>query len=345
MTTPSTARRATSAVALTAALALSCGGGDQPGASTPRTPAAQFDDLWADFDRTYPYFVEKDVDWDAARLTFRARAAAAATEAELAGILGEMLTVLEDQHVALLDPSGRWVPTWTPTRAPNFDAAVLATYASRWSVVADGTWSHGHIGAVPYAVIRDWSAAPAHFDAWLDSVRDAPGLVLDVRMNPGGNNQYALQVAGRFADATRVAGLVRTRNGPSHGDLGPAQAMRVSPAGSWQFTKPVLLLVGARSVSSTEDFASAMRELPHVTLVGDTTGGASANPARRSLESGWGYTVSTWFFTTPDGLVVEGHGIPPHVAVAAAPADFAAGVDPVLDWAETWAAQPKVARP
>jgi C-terminal processing protease CtpA/Prc len=107
----------------------------------------------------------------------------------------------------------------------------------------------------------------------------------------------------------------------------------------------VLLLLGAGSLSSSEDFASAMRELPHVSLVGDASGGASANPATRALAGGWSYTVSRWWFQTADGLTVEGAGIPPHVAVAAGLADFAAGRDPVLDYAEAWAAAPVVVRP
>jgi C-terminal processing protease CtpA/Prc len=74
-----------------------------------------------------------------------------------------------------------------------------------------------------------------------------------------------------------------------------------------------------------------MRELPRVTVLGDTTGGASANPAVRTLAGGWSFTVSRWIARTADGAIIEDGGIPPDVFVGTAPADFDAGIDPVLE--------------
>ena len=47
----------------------------------------------------------------------------------------------------------------------------------------------------------------------------------------------------------------------------------LSPRGAWQYTGSVLVLIGARCASSNEGFIAAMRQLPHVTLVGDRTAG------------------------------------------------------------------------
>lgn len=128
-------------------------------------------------------------------------------------------------------------------------------------------------------------------------------------------------------------------------DFTTPMAGEFSRGGAWQFTRPVLLLVGPLSVSATEDFASAMRELPHVTLVGATTGGSSGNPAVRTLGEGRRYRIWQWYFTTADGIAVEGQGIPPHAPVPATAADFAGGVDPVLECAAGWAANPTVRPP
>jgi hypothetical protein len=314
--------------------------------SDSRSPSAeaQFDALWTDFDETYPYFTIKHVDWSAARATYRPRAASVTTERGLTTVLLELLGQLRDVHVNLVDPAGRWIPTWSRTYVPNYDLATWSAYAARWNVQTRGNWGHGWIGAVPYVYVDRWSQPLDGLDAAMEQFKDAPGLVLDVRMNPGGNSLYALPVIERLYDQPRIGGYVRYRNGPGHDDFTPFSAGWVSPGGAWQFTKPVLLLVGPASTSSTEGFTSALRELPHVTLAGDATGGATANPAIRPLAEGWSYTISQWFFITPDGIVVEGSGIPPHVAVAATPADFAAGVDPVLDYAEAWAAQPAILR-
>ncbi len=313
-----------------------------PGGSP--SPEAQFDALWSDFDRTYPYLVVKGVDWGAARDAYRARAAAAASERELASVLREMLGQLRDLHVALVTPEGSVIPTWTPALEPNSDAALWSTYVARWSFEPHGSWGLGWIGAVPYVWIEAWSQPLAGFSDAMESFKDAPGLVIDLRANPGGNNAYAVAVLQRIFDESHVVGLIRYRNGPGHEDFTPFQPWSISPGGAWQFTKPILLLVGPASASSSEDFASAARELPHVTIAGATTAGASGNPAERALAEGWRYRISQWYFTTPDGIVVEGNGIPPHVPIPTSPADFAAGVDPVLDYAAAWAAQPAVVR-
>lgn len=328
---------------LAVALVVACAGGS-PEPPPPPSMVAQFDALWQDFDLTYPDFAGKGVDWSAARAAYRDRASAAGGQEELASILLEMLGLLHDQHVALIGPWGNRRPSYTPQVAPNHDHAVDATYLASWGVTAHGNWGAGAIGDVPYVSITNWGAALAGFDSFLETRRGAPGMVIDVRGNAGGNDQFALDVAARFADAPRAAGYVQYRNGPGHGDLTAPVAMTVSPRGPWQFTAPTLLLVGPTALSSTEDFVAAMRQFPTVTVVGAPTGGASANPALRTLGAGWSYTVSRWLFTTPDGIVVEGHGLPVHVPVTATPADFAAGRDPVLDYAATWAANPTILR-
>jgi hypothetical protein len=308
------------------------------------TFGSEFDRLWADFDVTYPYFSIANVDWSASRETYRPRAGAAQNEEELIETLGEMLGELRDPHVYFQDNAGRQRPTWVNPAFKNYDPTVRSSYLARWGAQSLGQWGYGMIGSVPYVYVDSWSAPLVGFDGALETFRGAPGIVIDVRSNNGGASANARLVLQRLTDQTRIGGYVRYRNGPNHDDFTAPMATEFSPAGSWQYTKPVLLLVGAGSLSTTEDFSSGMRELPYVTLAGDNTAGASANAAIHSLSNSWSYSVSRWFFTTPDGIVVEGNGIPPHVRVPSTAADFASGRDPVLDYAVAWAANPTVHR-
>jgi carboxyl-terminal processing protease len=317
---------------------LACSGGEP-------SYESQFDAVWQDFDQTYPYFGVKQVDWTALREKYRPGAASATSERELVSVLVGMLGELHDLHVVVLDPAGRQLPTWVRSVFKNYDPGIWGTYLSRWKAQTRGNWGYAAIGSVPYFYVANWSAPLDGFDAALEQFKDAPGMIIDVRMNPGGNGLFALAVVERLTDRTRLGGYVRYRNGPGHDDFTAPAAGYFSPGGPWQFTRPVLLLIGRGSASSSEDFTCAMRELPQVTLAGDTTAGSTGNPTTRTLEQGWSYRISQWFFTTPDGIVVEDHGIPPHVAIAAAPADFAAGVDPVLEYAAAWASNPTVLRP
>jgi carboxyl-terminal processing protease len=322
------------AVAVTA-----CGSGGGP--ASPSVPSAdfgaQFDSLWSTFDREYSYFDYKHIDWNALRTTYRPRAVAAADQTAFIGVVREMLGQLHDLHVVLRDSAGATIPTYTPQDFVNWNRTVWQQYIARASWTQGQTnWGYGTFDSVPYFAIGAWGAESirsADFDTALERFRGAPALILDVRMNPGGSDQLAFEIAGRFAPSSVAAGSVRFRNGPSHGDFGPIIPRTLNPRGSWQFTGTVLLLVGRLCASSNETFIDGMRQLAHVTVAGDRTAGASGNPGTFPLANGWSYTVSRWIDYTTENQVLEDVGISPDILIAASASDFAQGRDPVLDWA------------
>jgi C-terminal processing protease CtpA/Prc len=170
-------------------------------------------------------------------------------------------------------------------------------------------------------------------DAALDSLQDAKQLVIDIRCNPGGNYELALDLAGRFVEQPIVFGFVRIRNGPSHDNLTDPISETLRPTGRRKFAGTVYLLIDRRVYSSAENFALALRQLPNVVAVGDTTGGSSGRPVTRELANGWTYELSTWIEYSTDHRVVEDAGVAPSVVV---PRNVSAGAgagkrDAVLD--------------
>jgi hypothetical protein len=326
------------ALCLSALAWYGCGSASPTAPSPPTSDhAAQFDSLWSTFDREYSYFVHKRIDWAALRSTYRPRAVAAPDQTAFIGVVREMLGHLHDLHVTLRDPRGRSIPTYEPQTFVNWDRAVWQQYIARanW-VQGNNDWGYGVLDGVPYLAVGGWGAnsiRAADFDAVLERFRSAAGMIVDVRMNPGGNDSLAFDVAGRFAQNSVVFGYVQFRNGTSHGDFGPTTTRTLSPRGSWQYAGQVLLLIGRRSASSNESFIAAMGQLPNVTLVGDRTAGSTGNPATFPLANGWSYTVSRWIEYTVDRQPIEDIGISPDVVVAAGAQDFSVGQDPVLDWA------------
>ena len=149
-------------------------------------------------------------------------------------------------------------------------------------------------------------------------------------MNAGGDEDVAMQVAARFADMPRVVTHSQFRAGAHRGDYTPIAAHVLSPRGTWRFTRPVILLVGRGSWSATESFVSAMREFPQVTVVGDTTGGGTGNPALYSLRAGWGFSLSRWIEYTARMETIEGRGIAPDLAVPVKIQSLAKGRDETL---------------
>ncbi len=332
----SRAGRAASMLRLLLPLLLVGGGCSDATAPQDSVYASRFESVWRRFDETYPYFEYKNIDWDAAHAEYAARAEAATSQQELVGVLLDMLAPLRDLHVNLFRPDGAQMPTYRPDVAINWDHDTWLSYigTTRWHQASGSTWGWGRFGDVGYIVIGDWSDAHVQataVDVALDSLRDNRAIIIDIRPNPGGNSSIAFAVAARFSATAWTGMYVQYRNGPAHGDLGPLTPETILPRGPWQYLKPVFLLVGRGDASSSEGFISAMRELPNVRILGDTTVGATANPAFYDLGEGWQYAVSRWIGYTADKQIIEWNGIAPDEVVPWTPADFTRHYDPILE--------------
>lgn len=326
------------------ALGLACTGAACGGTSLPRgsVPPAiprsayvdQFDTLWTRFNDVYPSFAYKHVDWKAQRDRFRPRAARARTQDELVAVLRDMLAPLRDLHVWLVDPRGMVVPTYQPGTLANFDrsrwesALRGANYLARPGGIGDGV-----VGGYAYIFLGSWRA-PVDIDA-LDALlaraRDAQGLIIDVRTNAGGSDQTALAFASRFTLRSFPASYVEIRTDPRVTDVEMPLTRSISPRGPFQFTKPVVVISGRGGLSATESFVAAMRVMPQVTVIGDTTGGASGNPGTFALGNGWQFTVPRWLEFGPDRNPIEWRGVAPQITMSWNPSEYDSKRDPLID--------------
>jgi len=292
-------------------------------APADRSYAAMFDQLWHETDLTYSMFAVKRVNWDSVGAVYRPRALAAQSDFAFARVLSDMLSSLHDRHVSLTPGRGAMPMAY---QAPSdflpldFDSTLIErTYLTRRLSAAavphlDAGWLTPTLGyiRIPNFVGSGWDG---ELDAALDSLQGARQLVVDLRCNPGGNYELALDLAGRFTEQSTAFGFVRIRNGPKHDDLTDPIAETLRPAGRRKFTGTVYLLTNRRVYSSAENFALALHQLPNVVTVGDTTGGSSGRPVTRDLANGWTYELSTWIEYTNDHQVVEDHGVAPNIFV------------------------------
>ncbi|QJR35699.1 S41 family peptidase [Gemmatimonas groenlandica] len=299
-----------------------------------RSYVAQFDTLWTRFDEVYPSFAYKQVDWRAQRATYRARAQRARSQDELIAVLVDMLTPLRDLHVWLVDPRGQVVPTFRPAALANFERARWESAMRDASYLAHNRdFGEGTVGGYAYLYIGSWKEPinQEALDLALSRMREAPGLIIDVRNNAGGTDQTALAFASRFTTRAFTASYVEIRMDSLVKDIEMPLARTIGPRGSWQYTRPVVVLSGRGGFSATESFVAAMRTLPQVTVVGDTTGGASGNPATFPLGNGWRFTVPRWLEFGPDKRPIEGRGVAPHLAMTWDPANYDSARDPLID--------------
>ncbi len=279
------------------------------------TSAALFEELWEEFDRHYAYFTYKQVDWEAAYSRY-APQAAAASPAELRGLLCQMLSELQDGHVNLYTPEGScgyrfWAKA--PANTPLHAAGYLSGLTSLSPALAYGRLqSRPEIAYLRIARFSGEEADFAGIDDILRELADTKALLIDLRDNGGGSDRFSELIASRFATERRLYRRFRYRNGPGHDQFSDWIEDFIQPAGpAAPYTSPVYLLTNRRCFSATEDFILAMRQYEQVQSVGDTTGGGSGNPIFRELSNGWVYRLSHWQMQGPDGASFEGIGLPP----------------------------------
>ncbi|HEY9225274.1 MAG TPA: S41 family peptidase [Gemmatimonadaceae bacterium] len=297
-----------------------------------------FDAVWGEFDRHYSYFQVKGVDWDAMRATYRPQALNAPSSAELAKVIGNMLNTLRDRHVSLT-PTGSGSIIRYLTRADSQPSSYDSGLIESHYVTAANTTNGGHVrygyAAPTVGYIRiptfEGDGWAGEIDAAIAALPQAQSMIVDVRGNPGGSHDLAIQVAGRFATSSVVYSYTKSRNGPGRNDFTGMTAQTVSPAGPRQFTGPVTVLTDRRVYSSAENFTLALSSFPNVTTVGDTTAGASGKPITRELPNGWTYTLSTWVEYTADKKVYENIGLAPDVYAGPTVRAGVNRTDPTMD--------------
>jgi C-terminal processing protease CtpA/Prc len=147
---------------------------------------------------------------------------------------------------------------------------------------------------------------------------DVPGLIIDVRINFGGNGGLALDFAGYFFEDE----IVRS-NRLYYNDLSDKFEIegvpeRITP-GPLFYDGPVVLLVGPDCVSACEGFAYSMTLEDRATIVGHyPSAGAYGEVGRGqyALPGDLSMQVPTGRSETPDGkVIIEGVGVVPDVFV------------------------------
>jgi hypothetical protein len=146
-----------------------------------------------------------------------------------------------------------------------------------------------------------------------NEMKGTRAMVVDLRYNLGGFDQVGLELASRFATKEYTA---YTKQVFLDGKLKEPLAIRVSPSRGVRYEGRVVVLVGPVTVSAGEAAALALAGLPQVTLAGSETEGAFSDALERKLPNGWSFTLSNEVYTSPDGKVFEGTGIPPARRVA-----------------------------
>ncbi len=177
----------------------------------------------------------------------------------------------------------------------------------------------------------------AQFSAAMDALRDADGIVLDLRGNFGGVGGMSMGIAGHFLDSAKTIGTMHQRGATLHFVANPqrvdSHAQLVTP-----YAGPLALVVDELSISTTEIFAGGLKELGRARVFGTQTAGQALPSVPERLPNGDVLYHAIADFVSPSGKQVEGAGVVPDVATPLSRKALASGRDPAMEAAVQWIA-------
>lgn len=153
--------------------------------------------------------------------------------------------------------------------------------------------------------------------------QDPDGLVLDLRNNPGGYLETAINIVSQFIGDGTVM----------YEEYGNGQKITYTARPNGLATDiPLVVLVNEGSASASEITAGAIQDRGRAPLIGATTYGKGSVQSWTELDNSEGavkITIAHWL--TPNGTQITGKGLTPDYVVPYTEEDYNAGKDPQLD--------------
>ena len=174
------------------------------------------------------------------------------------------------------------------------------------------------------------------FDEAIDQMRDADGIVLDLRGNPGGLGGMVMGIGGHFVDENVSLGTMRTRESTLQFITNPR---RIDTSGSLvePYAGPLAILMDNTSASTSEVFAGGLQAIGRARIFGQRSMGAVLPSLMDELPNGDVLQHAfADFVISETGVRLEGRGVIPDEVVDVTRSDLLDGYDLVLEAAIEW---------
>ncbi len=206
-----------------------------------------------------------------------------------------------------------------------------------WAKPKDFTITRAHIniptvdyemkGDVVYVQLYNFDAntGTVFYNAMKDVLinKKAKGMVLDVRNNPGGYLNVAVNLASWFIPRGDV--VVKEEYADGKVDVFKANGNAALK------DLPVVVLINGGSASASEILAGALRVDRKIQLVGEKSFGKGSVQELQTLKDGSAIKVTVAKWLLPDDSAIDKVGIVPDVTVTLTESDISSGLDPQLD--------------
>lgn len=302
------------------------------GADPIDTPEGNYDYLCEIIDTRYSLFDLKKNDWETSKKEYRKLLRDSMTDEELLDVFDRLVGSLDDGHSNVyggFNYTRNW--DWYLDYPANFDETVMTRNYLGKKHWRSGAFQHTIIDSIGYIYYGSFSQpiSGKHMKAVFDRMKDCKGIIFDIRHNGGGKLNNVKKLAAQFADKERKLHNFYFKTGPGAEEFTDSIGYSVKPAKN-AFTKPTVILINRHSYSAGTFFPSAVREFPHVTIMGDHSGGGGGIPFHFELPNGWGFRISTTRTVDRTGYNIE-PGIEPDIAVSLEEEELRKGKDSMIE--------------
>ncbi len=229
--------------------------------------------------------------------------------------------------VRFRDGQERVVAVSLPLKAPPGTRAVLGSLPPFYARLESRHLEDG-VGYIYCSGFFDPNGVMGGFGAAMTEFMSAPGVIIDLRGNPGGIGVMATGMSGWLVEAQ---GLVLGRMITRDSELKFAVSPRPVTYGG-----KVAILIDGLSASTAEIMAAGLRDLGRARLFGTRTAGAALPSYIEELPNGDGFQYAVADYVSQGGRQLEGRGAEPDVLAPHTRADLLAGRDNALAAALAW---------
>lgn len=155
------------------------------------------------------------------------------------------------------------------------------------------------------------------------AAQGARGMVLDLRNDPGGYLDVAVDMAGWFLEKGKVVVSEAGRNGTTETFRADGNAALKD--------FPVVVLINQGSASAAEILAGTLRDQRNIKLIGEQSFGKGTVQQVQNLYNGSSLKITIAHWVLPSGITLDNGGLKPDIEVKLTDEDIAKKRDPQLD--------------
>ncbi len=193
-------------------------------------------------------------------------------------------------------------PATRETKEITVTRSYITPSSVKWTMMPD------HVGYIKISVFNRPLAEQLDKALVELSKGGMTALVLDLRNNPGGLLDAAVEVCSRFLDTGKLVVFIRGRN--------PGERKDYLARDRDKYTDiPIAILVNGNSASAAEVVSGCLKDYKRAVLIGERTFGKGSVQSIIRLRNGAALRLTTAKYYTPSEMVIHGHGIEPNIGV------------------------------